>query len=442
MCKRMTKPIIPGFEIIKKLGQGGMAIVWLARQLSLDRMVAIKVLLPRFAMAPEEVARFRTEAQAAARLKHPGIVQVYDASVSDNSYYFVMEYIDGYTVGEWVRRKGTLSEHDALLVAEHVCEALGYAWDRAQIIHCDIKPDNVLIDADGTVKVTDLGLARTLNAMSTDVIEEEYVLGTPSYMSPEQARGDAYLDFRADIYSLGAMLYHLVTGQRMFAEQGNDAALELQITGTVPDPMDVVPTGSKPLCWLIERLLAKDPDKRGESWSSVQADIRRVAHGLPPYNVLHAEDTSTVERSPQRTAINEDHLKRLQVAEKPRLSSMIRTTLVAAVVAIAAAAAIKTYMNHATPQPPPAASPAQPSREPARPNVAPTPADYAKAKEMEQKLLDLKRSGNYEEAEKQIAEFSSNLPDTQERKARWRKELKWHRDHIGSRIRPEHRPNN
>jgi len=167
-----------------------------------------------------------------------------------------------------------------------------------------------------------------------------------------------------------------------------------------------------------------------------------VAHGLPPYNVLHAEDTSTVERSPQRTAINEDHLKRLQVAEKPRLSSMIRTTLVAAVVAIAAAAAIKTYMNHATPQPPPAASPAQPSREPARPNVAPTPADYAKAKEMEQKLLDLKRSGNYEEAEKQIAEFSSNLPDTQERKARWRKELKWHRDHIGSRIRPEHRPNN
>jgi len=364
----INTPTIAGFEILKKLGQGGMATVWMARQISLDRVVAIKVLLPRFAVDDEEIARFRSEAQAAARLKHPGIVQVYDASVTDGSYYFIMEYIAGYTVGEWLRRKATLPERDALVVAEHVCDALGYAWDHAKVIHCDIKPDNVMIDDDGTVKVMDLGLARTLNAMSSFVEDDEHVLGTPSYMSPEQARGDAHLDFRSDIYSLGAMLYHLVTGKRLFSETDENTALEMQITGCAPDPIDLNPALSRPLCALIERMLAKNPDLRGESWQSVHADMRRVYSGLTPHQTLHADEMSTIQRSERRAPVDTERLKRL-TKNNTRLSlpGAVWATLWTAIAAVAIAAAVRFYLGLASHTPPPV----QPAPPPARPTATP-----------------------------------------------------------------------
>lgn len=350
----INAPTIAGFEILGKLGQGGMAIVWMARQLSLDRSVAIKVLLPRFAVDEDEVSRFRSEAQAAARLKHPGIVQVYDASVTDGCYYFVMEFIAGYTVGDWLRRKGTLAERDALLVAEHVCDALAYAWDHAKVIHCDIKPDNIMIDEDGTVKVTDLGLARTLNAMSSYTEDDDHVLGTPSYMSPEQARGDAHLDFRSDIYSLGAMLYHLVTGTRLFSEYDDYTALEMQITGTAPDPMDIDPSLSRPFCALLERMLSKNPDLRGESWQAVHADMRRVYSGLMPHHTLQPDDLTTIQRSERRTTVDAERLQRLTKNQKHESRrTAVWTTLWCAHTAVAIALAIKFYIKvtspHSTP---------------------------------------------------------------------------------------------
>ena len=250
---------IKGFEILGKLGQGGMASVWMARQVSLDRTVAIKVLSERFAVAPDDIRRFQEEAQAAAKLKHSGIVQVHDAKAEDGVYYFIMEYVAGYTVGDWVRRKGVLSEQDALSVAECVADALSYAWDRAGIIHCDIKPDNIIIDEDGTVKVADLGLARTISAMGGTEEAPSEIMGTPAYISPEQAEGKPQLDFRADIYSLGAMLYHLVTGKMMFEGCSEDEILEKQITDTVADPMEINQGLSKGVCWLIERMTAKTP---------------------------------------------------------------------------------------------------------------------------------------------------------------------------------------
>ncbi len=355
-------PTIAGFEILKKLGQGGMATVWMARQLSLDRIVAIKVLLPRFAVDDEEVSRFHSEAQAAARLKHPGIVQVYDASVTDGSYYFIMEYIAGYTVGEWLRRKGLLPERDALLVAEHVCDALAYAWDHANVIHCDIKPDNVMIDDDGTVKVMDLGLARTLNAMSSYTEDDDYVLGTPSYMSPEQARGDAHLDFRSDIYALGAMLYHLVSGKRLFSDTDEETALELQITGSAPDPMDINPSLSRPICALIERMLAKNPDLRGDSWQAVHADMRRVYSGLMPHQPLQPGEMSTVQRSERRASVDTERLRRLTTNNSRfSLSSAMWTALWTAIAAVAVAMAIRFYLAMASHTPPSSPSPEPPS---------------------------------------------------------------------------------
>ncbi len=351
----INTPAIAGFEILRKLGQGGMATVWMARQISLNRVVAIKVLLPRFAVDDEEIARFRSESQSAARLKHPGIVQVYDASVTDGSYYFIMEYIAGYTVGEWLRRKGTLPEREALLVAEHVCDALAYAWDHAKVIHCDIKPDNIMIDDDGTVKVMDLGLARTLNAMSSFVEDDEHVLGTPSYMSPEQARGDAHLDFRSDIYSLGAMLYHLATGKRLFSETDENTALEMQISGCAPDPIDLNPALSRPLCALIERMLAKNPDLRGESWQSVHADMRRVYSGLTPQQTLQAGELSTIQRSERRASVDTERMKRLTTNSNTQLSrsGALRATWWTVIAIVAAAVMVSLYLGMASHTPPP-----------------------------------------------------------------------------------------
>jgi len=295
----MRKYDIPGFEMIEELGTGGMGSVWKARQVSLDRIVAIKFLSSGLSRDSECIERFRKEAQAAAKLKHPGIVQVYDAHAEHGLYYFVMEFVAGYTVGEWVRRKGRLPEKDALLVAECVADALRYAWETANIIHCDIKPDNVMVDADGTVKLADLGLARTLTAIGGGRSGDE-VFGTPQYISPEQAMAEADLDFRSDIYSLGAMMYHLVTGRMPFQGEPPEVIMEKQVSDTLPDPVEINPELSNGICWLIEKMMAKDRERRENDWSVVRDDIRRVKKRLRPAGEPLPEGASTVRRHSRR----------------------------------------------------------------------------------------------------------------------------------------------
>lgn len=290
---------IPGFEILEKIGAGGMATVWKARQISLDRTVAIKILYSKFGNDPSDVLRFQSEAQSAARLKHHGIVQVYDASTLGGMYYFVMEFVAGYTVGDWLKRSGALPLKDALLVTECVVDALAYAWREAGIIHCDIKPDNILVDADGSVKVSDLGLARTLSQMLSDAASDE-IMGTPAYISPEQALGEGTLDFRADVYSLGATLYHMVTGVVPFGGNPPDEIMDMHIRNTIPDPMDLNPKVTAPVAWLIEKMMCKDPAGRHETWEAVARDLDRVKKGLRPLGDALPEGVSTVERSPAR----------------------------------------------------------------------------------------------------------------------------------------------
>jgi serine/threonine protein kinase len=290
---------LPGFEVIEEIGRGGMASVWKARQISLNRIVAIKILHARLAHGSSDVHRFQAEAQAAAKLKHPGIVQVYDASTDQGMYYFVMEYVEGETVGAWCRRKGVLPEKDALQVAECVADALAYAWNKERITHCDIKPDNVMIDSDGTVKVADLGLSRTIHAMTFTQPEEE-ILGTPAYMSPEQARGDPNVDFRADVYALGAMLYHLVTGKMPFEGKTPEETIELQVTGNLADPIAINPKLSRGVCWLIEKMMWKLPEGRHGSWESVVGDIHLISKHHIPKLIVGAPGSSTVQRSKAR----------------------------------------------------------------------------------------------------------------------------------------------
>lgn len=298
----MAAPNIPNFEILETMPRGGMSTVYKARQISLDRIVALKTLPPHLAADSADIDKFIAEARTTANLKHPNIVQVYDFGKSEEGiYYFVMEFVSGYSVADWIRRKGGISEDNALLVAQSIAEALGYAWTRAGIIHCDIKPDNIIIDGDGTVKVADLGLAKSVRSVvDKDKTATGMVFGTPNYISPEQSRGDVELDCRADIYSLGAMLYHCVTGRMPFEGRPLMDVMDLQITDRIPDPQDVNARVSTEVTCLIETMMAKDRAHRPPDWTAVADDLERVLHHQMPQCELPPGADSTIQRSAQR----------------------------------------------------------------------------------------------------------------------------------------------
>jgi serine/threonine-protein kinase len=291
-----------GYEILEILPRGGMSTVYKARQLSLDRIVAIKALPPTMGVDPADVEKFMAEARITAGLKHQNIVQVYDFGKSDSGvYYFVMEYISGYSVAAWIRRKRYLSEENSLLCALSISSAMKYAWQKAGIVHCDIKPDNVIIDGDGTVKVADLGLATSVKSISGWTrTKDNCVFGTPNYISPEQSRGDEKLDCRADIYSLGAMLYHCMTGTMPFEAIPPLEVMDRQITDQIPDAQDVNPSISIWSACLIEKMMAKNPADRQKDWEETIRDLSNARSEMMPQGILSPEIASTVRRSATR----------------------------------------------------------------------------------------------------------------------------------------------
>lgn len=292
----MTPPVIEGFEIVGLLGQGGMATVWKARQRSLNRLVAIKVLSANVANEPDDLLRFCEEARATAKISHPGIVQAYDAVFAEK-LYFVMELIDGYTVGQWLRRKGSIPFPEALLVAESVAAALDYAWEQIGMIHCDLKPDNIMVDADGTVKVADLGLSQR-HLAQMDLTDE--VLGTPHYMSTEQIQGGA-LDCRSDIYAMGATLYHMLTGRFLFDGKPT-AVLDAHLEKAAPSLRQVNPEIPAGVALLVEKMLSKSPQDRQQNWRQVVDDLQRIGQDLPPADVS-AACVSSMERDAETDAV-------------------------------------------------------------------------------------------------------------------------------------------
>jgi len=277
-----------------------MGAVYRAYQISLDRDVAIKILPKRLAQDPAYVERFHVEAQAAAKIRHPGIVQVYDAGEHEENYYFVMEYIDGETTKSRLQRKGHLTEENLLLVAEYVAMALEHAWDVGKIIHRDVKPDNILIDQDGTVKITDLGLAKFVGSARATITMTPMAMGTPYYCSPEQARGLPDVDFHTDIYALGATMYHLITGQAPFEDSTGVTAMARHISEQIADPCDLNTDLSPNVGWLLEKMTAKDMQKRQPTWGDVLTDIRRAKEELPPVPPFLKEGESTIMRGRRR----------------------------------------------------------------------------------------------------------------------------------------------
>src|SRR6185436_11719854 len=192
-------PAIPGFEILERLGEGGMGVVFKARQVAMDRWVAVKVLRDELQQEPEYIKRFFKEARLAGRLRHANIVSALDCGTVDGRSYMIMEYVEGRPLDRLLKSRGALPEPEALVIARGIAEALQYAWFH-HIIHRDLKPQNVLLTKEGVPKVSDLGLIHC----------------TPEYASPEQARGDKDIDVRTDLYSLGVTLYEMLTGRLPF----------------------------------------------------------------------------------------------------------------------------------------------------------------------------------------------------------------------------------
>jgi len=271
---------VAGFELIEKIGEGSMGVVYKARQKSMDRVVALKILSPRLARNARYIARFQREARAAARLNHPNIVAGIDVGEYQGYHYFAMELIEGRTVQEILDEKGFIPERRAIEIAAQITDALGHAWDRG-LIHRDVKPGNIVITADGTAKITDLGLAKYTQDEEIALTDTGTTLGTAYYLSPEQARGEGAIDIRSDIYGLGSTLFHMLTGQPPY--HGTPVSVMTQhVNAAVPDPKSIKKDLSDSISDVLKMMMAKDVRDRYHTPDELAIDLRRMLDGKKP----------------------------------------------------------------------------------------------------------------------------------------------------------------
>lgn len=265
------------YEVVRKLGSGGMADVYLAHDRLLGRQVALKVLSSRYANDEQFVERFRREASAAAGLTHPNIVQIYDRGEAEGTYYIAMEYLEGRRLKDIILRYAPLDPELILSISIQIAEALRFAH-RRNVIHRDIKPQNVIVDAEGRVKVTDFGIARAGNA--TSMTEAGSILGTAHYLSPEQAQGRS-VEAASDLYSLGVVMYEMATGKLPF-DGDNPVTIAMRHVHEQPvPPRNLVPDIPENLEAVILRALAKEPTERYLTAQAMLDDLRRVQNGEP-----------------------------------------------------------------------------------------------------------------------------------------------------------------
>jgi len=277
-----TGPVsIPGYKILSKIGQGSMGSIYKGLQISMDRIVAIKVLTSRFAQNKIFRERFLSEARAVARLNHPNIIQGIDVGEANGVHYFTMEYIDGPTVGELLKRGGALDEKRAVHIGVQIARALHHAFQHG-ILHRDIKPDNILLTREGTAKLCDLGLAKIQRKDDPSGTRPGSAMGTPYYISPEQARGDDNVDTRSDIYSLCASLYHMVVGEVPFQGDHAAAVIAKHLMEPLEDPRKRHRLVSTGMSWILLKGMQKARENRYQMPHELLRDLESVAEGGEP----------------------------------------------------------------------------------------------------------------------------------------------------------------
>ncbi len=272
-------PMIDGFDTLAVVGEGGMGRVFLARDTSLERLVAIKLISEdRFTDAKAR-GRFLREAKAMATVEHPHVVRVYEFGEKDGRDFIVMEYVEGESLADRIRRDGKLPVDESLRIVLQTIEGLDAAWGKG-VVHRDVKLSNILLDENGSVRVADFGIARcSVSASETTITSSGAVLGTPQYMSPEQALGKTDLDFRADIYSLGIVLFQLLTGGHPYPSNTPAEMVDHHLHTPLPSPRDrdseIPETVEQLLFWMTK----KDRSERPESYNALAARIRSILDG-------------------------------------------------------------------------------------------------------------------------------------------------------------------
>jgi serine/threonine-protein kinase len=326
------------YRVERKLGAGGMADVYLCEDLTLGRRVALKVLSSRFVHDAQFVERFRREAKAAAGFNHPNLVAIYDWGEIGGTYFIVMEYVEGETLKQMIRRRGRLNGSEALDIALGLLAGVGYAH-RHGVVHRDIKSQNILLDAAGTAKVTDFGIAR---AGDSGMTEAGSVLGTAQYLAPEQARGEI-VDERSDLYSVGVVLYEMLTGAVPFSGDTAVTVAMKHVNERPPEPAELVPGMPYTLNQIVLKALAKDPMLRYQTAEEFARDLRAAQVGGPV--IAAAYDPAAEQTQVMATAAGETQVM-ARPGEEPARRGSRRTLwvvlLLLAVIAAAAAALIWT----------------------------------------------------------------------------------------------------
>lgn len=269
MDSNIGKKLDGRYELLELIGVGGMADIYKARDITEDRVVAVKILKTEFAASEDFMRRFRNESKAIALLSHPNIVKIYDVGFTEKLQFIVMEYIDGINLSEYISKQGVLKWKDVVHFTMQILKALQHAHDRG-IVHRDIKPQNVMLLADGTIKVMDFGIARFNR--ETDKTMSEKAIGSVHYISPEQARGDV-TDERSDIYSIGIMMYEMLTGKKPFDGDSPVAIALMHMQSNAKKMSDINNSIPEGLEEITEKAMQKEPSKRYQTAGEIMKDI-------------------------------------------------------------------------------------------------------------------------------------------------------------------------
>ncbi len=333
------------YEILELLGKGGMGSVYKARQTNLRRLVAIKTLQPSLASEPEYVQRFHNEAVAAAALNHPNLVQVYAAGETNGIHWFAMEYVEGESVQARMKRQSRLSAEEALAICMHVAAGLEYGWRKARLIHRDIKPDNIFLSMDGEVKLGDLGLAKS-TSQEQSLTMTGASMGTPNYISPEQAEGAKEIGIGTDIYSLGCSLFHMIAGTAPYSADSAFSIMMKHVSAPIVDLRQVWPECPATLAAVLVKMMQKSPVNRQQSYDELLGELRHAYENLNEPPAAQQHETLVAEPAPvvyENTEVPEPTAKRSVARERARNKAMPWKAL-AAVGAAAVVLAVAVFI--------------------------------------------------------------------------------------------------